>query len=94
MPDPEHEEEPAAIRVVIVDDHALFRRRPDLVLSEEPGIEIVGEADGVEAIAQADELDPDVMLMDVRMPKASGIKAARARRAQPHLAVDGVETPR
>jgi len=67
---------------VIVDDHALFRRGLDLVLSEHPDIEIVGEAEnGLEAIELADELEPDVMLMDVRMPKASGIEAARAVRA-------------
>ena len=89
MPAPELEEEPSPIRVVIVDDHALFRRGLDLVLSDEPGIEIVGEAeDGVEAIARADELEPDVMLMDVRMPKASGIEAARAvRAAHPEIKV-------
>ena len=67
---------------MIVDDHALFRRGLDLVLSEHPDIEIVGEAEnGLEAIELADELEPDVMLMDVRMPKASGIEAARAVRA-------------
>jgi len=89
VPEGEVEEGPGAIRVVIVDDHALFRRGLDLVLSEEPGIEIVGEAeDGVEAIARADELEPDVMLMDVRMPKASGIEAARAvRAAHPEIKV-------
>jgi len=82
MAEPEIDDEPRSIRVVIVDDHALFRRGLDLVLSEEPGIDIVGEAeDGVQAIARADELEPDVMLMDVRMPKASGIEAARAVRA-------------
>jgi DNA-binding NarL/FixJ family response regulator len=71
-----------AIRVVIVDDHALFRRGLELVLSEDPEIEIVGEAeDGIQAIELADELEPDVMLMDVRMPRASGIEAARAVRA-------------
>jgi len=67
--------------VVVVDDHALFRRGLELVLSEEPDINIVGEAaDGVEAIQQVEALRPDVVLMDVRMPKASGIEAARTLR--------------
>jgi two-component system NarL family response regulator len=70
------------VRVLVVDDHALFRRGLELVLSGEPDIEIVGEAaDGVEAVTKADALLPDVVLMDVRMPRASGIEATRAIRA-------------
>ena len=66
------------IRVVIVDDHALFRRGLDLVLSEEPDIKVVGEAaDGIEAVHRAEEMTPDVVLMDVRMPRSTGIEAAR-----------------
>lgn len=66
------------IRVVIVDDHALFRKGLDLILSEEPDIKIVGEAaDGIEAVARAEELSPDVVLMDIRMPRSNGIEAAR-----------------
>jgi two-component system NarL family response regulator len=68
-----------AIRVVICDDHALFRRGLTMVLEEEDGIEVVGEAeDGDAAVAAAEELVPDVVLMDVRMPKRSGIEATRA----------------
>jgi len=68
-----------AIRVVICDDHALFRRGLSMVLEEEVGIEVVGEAeDGDAAVAIAEELAPDVVLMDVRMPKRSGIDATRA----------------
>lgn len=64
------------IRVLIVDDHALFRRGLRMVLEAEDGIEVVGEAgDGAEAIARAEESVPDVVLMDVRMPKRSGIEA-------------------
>jgi DNA-binding NarL/FixJ family response regulator len=71
-----------AIRVVIVDDHALFRRGLDRVLADEPDIEVVGEAaDGVEAVARVRELTPDVVIMDVRMPRATGIEAARTVRA-------------
>jgi two-component system NarL family response regulator len=71
----------ALVRVLIVDDHALFRRGLELVLSGEADIDIVGEAaDGIDAIAQAEALRPDVVLMDVRMPRASGLEAARAIR--------------
>ncbi|MGH9033319.1 MAG: response regulator, partial [Acidimicrobiia bacterium] len=71
-----------SIRVVIVDDHALFRRGLDRVLGDEPDIEVVGEAaDGVEAISRVRELTPDIVIMDVRMPRASGIEAARTIRA-------------
>ena len=71
-----------SIRVVIVDDHALFRRGLDRVLDDEPDIEVVGEAaDGVEAISRVRELTPDIVIMDVRMPRASGIEAARTIRA-------------
>jgi len=66
------------IRVLIADDHALFRRGLEMVLKEEPGIELVGQAsDGAEAVQMAGEVLPDVVLMDVRMPKITGIEAAR-----------------
>ena len=68
-----------AVRVLIVDDHALFRRGLQMVLEGEPDIDVVGEAgDGHEAIAAAEKTTPDVVLMDVRMPKRSGIEATRA----------------
>lgn len=80
---------PEPIRVLIVDDHALFRRGLELVLRGEPDIEVVGEAgDGIEAVERATELRPDVVLMDVRMPGANGIEAARRiREAQPSVRV-------
>lgn len=67
-----------AIRVLIADDHALFRQALRSVLGEESDLELVGEAaDGEEAVALATELAPDVVLMDVRMPKLAGIEATR-----------------
>jgi DNA-binding NarL/FixJ family response regulator len=67
------------IRVLVADDHALYRRGLEMVLSQEDDIEIVGEAgDGAEAIQRAEELLPDVVLMDIRMPRRSGIEACTA----------------
>jgi DNA-binding NarL/FixJ family response regulator len=68
-----------AISVLIVDDHALFRRGLQMVLEGEPDIDVVGEAsDGHEAAKKAEDTTPDVVLMDVRMPKRSGIEATRS----------------
>ena len=64
------------IRVLVVDDHALFRRGLQMVLEQEPDIEVVAEAsDGAEAISKAAETLPDIVLMDVRMPRRGGIDA-------------------
>lgn len=66
-------------RVLLADDQALFRRGINAVLNGEDDIEVVAEADsGESAIAQATDLVPDVVLMDVRMPGVGGINAARA----------------
>jgi DNA-binding NarL/FixJ family response regulator len=66
------------VRVLIADDQALFRRGLYVVLGTEEDIEVVAEAeDGEEAIAKAEELVPDAVLMDVRMPRVNGIDAAR-----------------
>ncbi len=73
---PEH---PEPIRTLIVDDHALFRRGLEMVLAAEQDIELVGEAsDGEEAVKKAGGSLPDVVLMDIRMPRSSGIEACRA----------------
>jgi len=76
---PENPGRPEPIRTMIVDDHALFRRGLEMVLDEEEGIEVVGQAsDGSEAVEKAGESLPDVVLMDIRMPRSSGIEACRA----------------
>jgi DNA-binding NarL/FixJ family response regulator len=67
------------IRVLVVDDHALFRRGLEMVLAQEPDIDVVGEAgDGSEALELARELTPDIVLMDIRMPRRGGIDACTA----------------
>jgi len=69
------------IRVLIADDSPVFRRGLRTVLSGEADIEVIAEAEnGEEAIAKAEEHAPDVVLMDVRMPRINGIEAARAIR--------------
>jgi DNA-binding NarL/FixJ family response regulator len=66
------------LKVLVVDDHALFRRGLQMVLKSEGDIEVVGEAaDGNEAVEKAQESMPDVILMDVRMPHRSGIEATQ-----------------
>jgi DNA-binding NarL/FixJ family response regulator len=66
------------IRVMICDDHALFRRGLIMVLEAEDDIEVVAEAeDGEDAVEKAAEFVPDVVLMDVRMPGVDGIEATR-----------------
>ena len=73
-PEPVRDHEP--IRVLLVDDHALFRRGLQATLDLDPDIEVVGECgDGSEAVAKAVETLPDVVLMDVRMPRRGGIDA-------------------
>ncbi|MDN5894939.1 MAG: response regulator transcription factor [Nocardioides sp.] len=75
-----HEQgESEPIRVLVVDDQELFRRGLTMLLGVEPGIEVVGEAgDGIEGTELAARAAPDVILLDVRMPKRSGIEACVA----------------
>ena len=66
------------LRVLVADDQALVRGGLCMILESQADIEVVGEAsDGAEAITAARELDPDVVLMDVRMPNVNGIEATR-----------------
>lgn len=63
------------IRVLIVDDSALIRERLKTMLSEIAGVEIVGEAeDKMEAIASNERLHPDVVILDIRLPRGDGIE--------------------
>ena len=67
------------IRVVVAEDSLTVRRRLVEVLSEDPEIEVVGEAaDGITATELATTTAPDVILLDVRMPRRTGVEACRA----------------
>lgn len=73
------------IRVLVVDDHPLMREALTAAIDDEPDMEVVGEAaDGSAAVAQAQQLQPDVTVMDLFMPTCSGLEAmAQIQRAQP-----------
>lgn len=78
-----------SIRILIADDHSVVRQGLKMFLGLDPDLEVVGEAsDGEEAVSKAKELQPDVVLMDLLMPKMDGITAtATIRRAQPDTEV-------
>ena len=77
------------MRVLVADDQTITRSGLRSLLAAQADIEIVGEArDGAEAIALAASLEPDVILMDLRMPGVSGLEAARRiHRASPHIGI-------
>ena len=77
------------IRVLIADDHRVVREGLAAIMRESGDLEVVGEArDGQEAVEKARELQPDVILMDVSMPRMSGVEATRAiKRESPHIGI-------
>jgi len=85
---------PKSVRILIADDHPLVRAGLRELLSERPGIQVVGEAaNGVEAISQAVGLQPDVIIMDVSMPQMDGIEATRQIHGNlPKIRIVGLST--
>jgi DNA-binding NarL/FixJ family response regulator len=77
------------LRVLLVDDHVLFRKGVAALLRAHSDFEIVGEAgDGAEAIARAREALPDIILMDISMPRCTGLEATRQiKREMPHVKI-------
>jgi two-component system, NarL family, nitrate/nitrite response regulator NarL len=64
------------IRILIIDDHTLFRSGVSLLLKRQAGFEVVGEAgDSLEGVKRAKQLKPDVVLLDLHMPGTSGLEA-------------------
>jgi DNA-binding NarL/FixJ family response regulator len=78
-----------AIRILLADDHSVVRKGVRDFLEEEPDLEVVGEAsDGVQAIEMAQALEPDVVVMDIKMPQLGGIEATkRIKAAVPYVRV-------
>ena len=66
------------IRVLLADDQDIIRTGLTIILNHQPDLEVVGQAaDGIEAVAMAKQLHPDVILMDIKMPRLNGIQATR-----------------
>jgi len=76
------ESEIRQVKILLADDHPLMRKAVRITLEKEAGFKVVGEADdGEEAIRLADSLNPDLVIMDISMPKLNGVQATREIRA-------------
>ena len=77
------------LKILLVDDHALVRRGFRRMLEDETSFQVVGEAsDGLEAVSRAEELHPDVVVMDCALPQINGVEATRRILAKsPHTAI-------
>jgi DNA-binding NarL/FixJ family response regulator len=72
----------AAVRVLVVEDFAAFRQFICLTLGNSPGLQVIGEAsDGLEALQMAVELRPDLILLDIGLPRLNGFEVARQMRS-------------
>ena len=78
-----------ATKIVLADDHQVVRLGLRTLLESEPGFEVVGEAgDGLEAVQMAERFSPDVIILDLMMPRLNGIQAARQiQRRFPHIRI-------
>jgi DNA-binding NarL/FixJ family response regulator len=79
----------AALRILIADDHAILRQGLKLLIDSQPDMKVVGEApDGEAAVELASTLKPDIVVLDISMPRMSGLSAARAlKERQPDLTI-------
>jgi len=74
-----------SVRVLVVDDDPLVRTAMAMILGHAPGVDVVGEAaDGAEVLAAVDRCVPDVVLMDIRMPRVDGLAATELLRSRPN----------
>jgi DNA-binding NarL/FixJ family response regulator len=82
-----------SIRVLVADDQAVSRQGLRMILGSQPDIEVVGEAiDGLDALGQVERKRPDVVLMDIRMPRMDGLAATRLLRDDPDVQVIVITT--
>jgi DNA-binding NarL/FixJ family response regulator len=84
--------QPTSIRIVLADDQPMMRAGIAMLLSAQEGMEVVGEAgDGLEAVAMARDLEPDVVVMDLQMPRLDGVAATRQLTADDFAAAHTVK---